>query len=97
MLVRLAAEGLGLTETERQILVGEPLTPPRQPEEFWGSAPLAVLGTVQEMLDRSGLDYAELDALIATWFVDPADGDDFGKVRLRQSIPAIRRCSSSMA
>ena len=71
MIVRLAAERLGLTEIERKIIVDEPLAPPRQPEDFWGSAPVAALGTVQELLDRSGLGYAELEALLATWFINP--------------------------
>ncbi|HMB27651.1 MAG TPA: hypothetical protein VKS99_06065, partial [Blastocatellia bacterium] len=72
VVVRMAAERLGLTDTERKIIVGEPLTPPRQPEEFWGSAPVNLMTTVQELLNRSGLGYAELDALLATWFIDPA-------------------------
>ena len=67
--ISLGAERLGLTDTERKIIVAEPLTPPRQPEEFWGSAPITLLTTVQELLDRSGLSYAELDALLATWFI----------------------------
>jgi len=72
VVVRMAAERLGLTDTERKIIVGEPLTPPRQPDEFWGSAPVSLLTTVQELLNISGLSYAELDALLATWFIDPA-------------------------
>jgi hypothetical protein len=38
VVVNMAAERLGLTDTERKIIVNEPLTPPRQPQEFWGSA-----------------------------------------------------------
>lgn len=71
IVVRLAAERLGLTDTKRKIIVSEPLNPPRQPEEFWGSATVAFLSTVQNLLDRSGLRYAQLDALIATWFINP--------------------------
>ncbi len=72
VVVRLAAERLGLTDDERRILVGEPLTPPRAPEDFWGSVPVAQLTTVQEILDRSGLRYAELETLVATWFINPS-------------------------
>jgi hypothetical protein len=71
IVLRLAAERLGLTDTERRILVGEPLTPPRQPEDFWGGTPVEQLTTVQDLLDRSGLSYAELEALVGTWFVNP--------------------------
>lgn len=66
-----AIERLGLTETERKILVGEALTPSELPSDFWGGASAAALETVQDVLDRSGLSYAELDALLATWFVNP--------------------------
>jgi Tc toxin complex TcA C-terminal TcB-binding domain/ABC toxin N-terminal region/Neuraminidase-like domain/Putative peptidoglycan binding domain len=69
--VRVAAERLGLTDTERMIVVDEPLTPLRTPEDFWGSVPADSLARVQELLDRSGLQYAELDALFATGFVNP--------------------------
>jgi hypothetical protein len=71
VVVRLAAEGLGLTDTERKIIVGEPLSPPRAPEDFWGSAPVTALTTVRDLLDRSGLAYADLEALITTWFINP--------------------------
>ena len=74
--VLLAAEGLGLSDTERRIIVGEVLTPPRQPGEFWGFAsgtnPVTALSTVRKILDRSGLTYAELEELLSTWFVNPA-------------------------
>ena len=67
----LAVERLGFTDTERKILTGEALDPPRQPQDFWGSVPVASLTTVQELLDRSGLSYAELDSLLSTWFINP--------------------------
>ena len=70
---RMAAERLGLTDTERRILVGEPLTPPHASEDFWGGATVVQLATVKELLDRSGLSYAELEALIATWFINPTN------------------------
>lgn len=73
IVVRIATERLGLTDTERKIIVGEPLTPPRPLEDFWGSAPGEMFSTVQELLDRSGLSYAELDALVATWFINPTN------------------------
>lgn len=69
--VLLAAEELGLSDTERKIIVDEPLDPPRQLDEFWDSAPVDVVETVQEMLDRSGLSYVELEELLATWFINP--------------------------
>ncbi len=68
-----AAERLGLTDIERHILVGEPLTPPHVPTDFWGGATVLQLTTVQELLDRSGLSFAELEALIATWFINPTN------------------------
>ena len=46
-MVSLAAEGIGLTGTERKIIVGEAITPPHQPEEFWGSMPAAALPTAR--------------------------------------------------
>ncbi len=71
IVVRLAAERLSLTDTDRRILVGEPMIPPRQVEDFWGGASVPLPTKVQEVLDRSGLSYAELEALIATWFINP--------------------------
>lgn len=71
VIFRLAGERLGLTDTERKIIVGEPLAPPRQPEDFWGSAPVEALRIVQDLLDRSGLSYSELESLIETWFINP--------------------------
>jgi hypothetical protein len=73
VVVRLAAERLGLTDTERRILVGEPLTPPHASTDFWDGATVVQLATVKETLARSGLSYAELEALIATWFINPTD------------------------
>ncbi|HSP06067.1 MAG TPA: hypothetical protein VLR94_02770, partial [Acidobacteriota bacterium] len=67
----LAAERLGFTDVERRILTGEALDPPRQPEDFWGSAPVDSLASVRGLLDRSGLSFAELDALLSTWFINP--------------------------
>lgn len=67
-----AAERLGLTDMERKIIVGEPLMPPRQPEDFWDGAPVAALTRVQALLDVSGLRYAELEELLTTGFVNPA-------------------------
>ena len=67
----LAAEGLGLTDAERRILVGEPLTPPRPADTFWNSAHAADLTSVRALLDRSGLGFADLQALLATRFVNP--------------------------
>lgn len=68
---RLAVERLGFSDTERRILVGESLTPPHVPVDFWGGATVLQLTTVQELLDRSGLSFAELDELVATWFINP--------------------------
>jgi hypothetical protein len=68
---RLAAERLGLTDVERKIIVDEPLDPPRQPQDFWDGAQVTALETVRETLDRSGLSYTELEALLATWFINP--------------------------
>ncbi len=71
VVVQLAAERLGLTDTERKIIVGEALDPARQPKDYWGGAQVAALKSVREMLDRAGLSYAELEMLLATWFVNP--------------------------
>jgi peptidoglycan hydrolase-like protein with peptidoglycan-binding domain len=68
VLIRLAAERFGLSGAEREIVVGAATNPP---EEFWGSATVADLSTVRELLDRSGLDFAELEAALGTWFVNP--------------------------
>lgn len=69
--IGLASERLSITDTERKIIVGEALTPPRLPADFWGAAPVAVLSTVEALLEASGLSYAELDLLIGTWFINP--------------------------
>jgi len=71
--LRMAAERLGLTNAQRKIIVGEPLPPAHAAEEFWGGATPASLTTVRDVLDRSGLSFAELDQLVATRFVDPSD------------------------
>src|SRR5262249_22579209 len=62
---RRATERHDFTHPDRRIIVGEQLTPPRQPEEFWGSATVAALRKVRTLLDRSGLSFAELDALVS--------------------------------
>src|SRR5262249_42464181 len=71
VVVLLATEGLGLSDIERKIIVGESLNPPQPPEAFWGSAQVADLTTVRGLLDRSGLAYGDLEALFATRFVNP--------------------------
>src|SRR5262249_23031920 len=90
VVVRLAAERLGLTDTERKIIVGEPLTPPRHQSDFWGSTPVAELSTVQAALDRSGLSYAELDSLISTWFIKPNKA-----VTISAIGPAVDTCDAN--
>jgi hypothetical protein len=72
VVLSLAAEGLGLSDTERKIIVGEALPTPHAPEDFWGSASITALTTVRELLDRSGLSYSDLEALLGTRFVNPA-------------------------
>jgi hypothetical protein len=71
--IRLAAEGLGLSDMERKIIVGEALTPTHAPADFWGGAQVADLTTVRNLLDRSGLAYADLEALLATRFINPTE------------------------
>ena len=71
VVLSLAAEGLSLSDTERKIIVNEPLTPPVLPEDFWGGAQLVALTKVQPLLDHAGLSYAELESLLATRFVNP--------------------------
>ena len=71
VVVNVAVERLGLSDTERRILVGEPLTHAHAPEDFWGG-PLDIQhASVQDLLDRFGLTYAESDELVATWFINP--------------------------
>jgi hypothetical protein len=72
IVIRLAAEGLGLSDMERKIIVGEPLAPPHPPEDFWGGAQVTALTTVQNLLDRAGLGYPGLEALLETRFINPA-------------------------
>src|SRR5262245_41994454 len=90
VVVSLAAERLGLTDTERKIIVGEPLVPPRHQSDFWGSTPVAELSTVQAVLDRSGLNYAELDSLISTWFINPDKA-----VTISVIGPAVDTCNTN--
>jgi hypothetical protein len=71
IVVRLAAEGLGLSDAERRILAGEPLSPPQPPEAFWNGAHAADLPTLRALLDRSGLGFADVQAVLATRFVNP--------------------------
>jgi hypothetical protein len=72
LVVRLAVERLGFTNTERSILLNESLTPPRSLQDFWGGNPVSQIVTVQDLLDRSGLKYSELEQLIAAWFINSA-------------------------
>ncbi len=71
VMVQQAVEELGLSDDERKIIVDEVLEPPRQLEDFWGSAPLSVLSIVRELLDRSSLSFAELEELVSTRFINP--------------------------
>ena len=71
VVLSLAAEGLGISDTERRIIVGEPLAPQPNTQDVWGGAPVAALTKVQALLDRAGLTYAELEALLATRFINP--------------------------
>ena len=71
--VRMAAERLGLTDAARRIIAGEPLTPALASADLWGGATPASLVTVRDVLDRSGLSFADLAELVATRFVDPSD------------------------
>ena len=73
----LAAEGLGLTDAERRILVGEPLNPPRSRRIHSGiRRPLQTSTRSSALLDRSGLGFADLEALLATRFVNPGGAVD---------------------
>jgi hypothetical protein len=72
VVISMASERLGLTATQRKIIVGEPLTSPRTLVDFWGGATLVSLDTVRAVLDRSGLSFAELEAVLATGFINPA-------------------------
>jgi peptidoglycan hydrolase-like protein with peptidoglycan-binding domain len=72
----IAAEILGLTDTERSILTG---SAPSAIAQLWGFAPagappidwISVVGNVAEMLRRSELTYRELVELVDTRFVNP--------------------------
>jgi len=87
----IAAEYLGLTNTERQIITGNV---PNQSWEFWGLQEndnevrdvedprlkikvnwLDALSRVRNFLDRSGLNYEELVALLKTRFINPPGSD----------------------
>ncbi len=79
----IAADELGLTTFEARIITGTPLTPARQPSEFWGY-PAATPGTwladaglrtVRVFLDKSGLSYAEFAELLKTRFINPQPAD----------------------
>jgi Tc toxin complex TcA C-terminal TcB-binding domain/Neuraminidase-like domain/Salmonella virulence plasmid 28.1kDa A protein/Putative peptidoglycan binding domain len=69
--VALAAERLGLSDAEYRLLVGKALDPPHAPEHAWGVASFDDITDVRDVLERSGLSGAELDSLLATWFVNP--------------------------
>jgi Tc toxin complex TcA C-terminal TcB-binding domain/Neuraminidase-like domain/Putative peptidoglycan binding domain len=83
----LAAEGLGLTDAERRIIAGDPLNPPQTPESFWNGAQVADLAKVRALLDHTGLGYADLEAVLATRFVDPT-----GAVTISPDADAIDSC-----
>ncbi|GAA1704218.1 hypothetical protein GCM10009745_59670 [Kribbella yunnanensis] len=70
-------ETLNLSKVSAQIVAGEPLTPARTLPEFWGLPAnhpidylIEALLPLPAMLQRSGLDYAELTAIVATRFVN---------------------------
>lgn len=90
VVLSLAAEGLGLSDTERKIIVDEPLTPPVNPQDFWGGAPLSALARVQPLLDRAGLSYADLEALLATRFVNPG-----AAVTITPDADAVDSCDTT--
>ena len=71
IVVQLAAQGLGLSDAERRILVGEPLNTPQPANAFWNGAHAADLTTVRALLDRSGMSFADVQALLVTRFVNP--------------------------
>src|SRR5262249_28122832 len=75
--IAIAGERLGLTTTERLIVTGNPLTPPRQPWEFWGY-PADAPGTwtneltqLQALIDASALTYETVLDLLQTAFINP--------------------------
>ena len=63
-LVSRAAEGLGISDAERRILIGN------LQGDFFGGATLAQLANVQTMLDVSGLGFADFDSLMRTSFIN---------------------------
>ena len=69
--VALAAERLDLADVEYRLLVGKALDPPHAPEHAWGVASFDDITDVRDVLERSDLSGAELDSLLATWFVNP--------------------------
>ncbi|PSH61678.1 hypothetical protein CU102_26790 [Phyllobacterium brassicacearum] len=75
--LEVAADELGLTPIERQILVDEALVPPRTLQAFWGLSSQSLaqmrnhLVRPQNFLRQSELTYAEVVELFATRFVSP--------------------------
>src|SRR5262249_50115262 len=63
--VAIAAEYLGLTPLERQIITGAALVPPKLPWEFWGTP-----GTVRDPDSAS----VQLVAPVASWSFDEGNG-----------------------
>lgn len=93
----IAAEELGLSETQRQLVV----TPdPTDQDSIWNTAPLGPLGgiaRVDNFLGRAGLDYRELTELLALAWVNPGNamfvkhldtGCDLGKKRIQKLTDA---------
>ena len=70
----IAAARLGLSSVDRQIING---TAPGDPGIYWGQTALnpTALQGVRTVLDRSGLTYAELFALLGTDFIRSASPD----------------------
>nr|WP_238352730.1 neuraminidase-like domain-containing protein [Kribbella solani] len=90
-------EVLGLTKVAAQIVSGEALTPARTLPEFWGfpadttpDSLIEDLLPVRAVLYRSGLNYADLVAVLETRFVnlqitvDPADPCNTAGMRIAQ-------------
>jgi hypothetical protein len=86
----LAAEGLGLTDVERRIIAGDALTIPQPLSAFWGSKQVADLTTVSALLDAAGLEYSELEVLLATRFVNPGQA-----VTLALDADALDACDTT--
>lgn len=87
----IAAEYLGMTIVDWNIIAGNELTPHREFLEFWGytrpptdpekralylQAALEELKNVRRFLDRSGLAYQELVELLHTRYINPFDALD---------------------